>query len=46
LPVNGAREVEAADGIDAIEALQFGATAPPELQAAAAALVNTYWGLE
>ncbi|KAH7624774.1 hypothetical protein Ndes2526B_g00143 [Nannochloris sp. 'desiccata'] len=46
LPVNGAREVEAADGIDALECLQFGATAPPELQAAAASLVNTYWGVE
>jgi importin subunit alpha-1 len=46
LPGNGAREVEAADGIAAIESLQFGATAPAELQAAAAALVNTYWGVD
>ena len=43
---NGVVAVEAADGIDAIEALQFGATASPELQAAAAALVDTYWGTE
>ncbi len=46
LPANGAREVEAVDGIDALEQLQFGTTAPPDLQEAAAALVNTYWGVE
>ena len=40
------RQVEAADGIDAIEALQFGANAPAELQAAAAALVDRYWGAD
>ena len=46
LPGNGAREVEAADGIDALECLQFGSTASSEMQAAAASLVNTYWGVE
>ena len=40
------KEVESADGIDAIEALQFGSMAPPELQAAAAQLVDKYWGVE
>jgi hypothetical protein len=45
LPVNGAREVEAADGIDALEQLQFGAIGGEEEKAAAAALVNTYWGV-
>ena len=43
---SGAAEVEAADGIDALEALQFGEGAPPEMRAAAAALVDRYWGAE
>lgn len=40
--------VEACDGIDAIEALRFGesTTIPPELRAAAAALVDRYWGTD
>jgi len=46
LPGNGAREVEAADGIDALECLQFGSTASTEMQSAAASLVDTYWGVE
>jgi hypothetical protein len=42
---SGPAEVEAADGIDALEALQFGA-APPELAAAAAACVDRYWSVD
>ncbi|KAI3431378.1 hypothetical protein D9Q98_004432 [Chlorella vulgaris] len=41
----GAEEVEAVDGIDAIEAVQYGA-APPELQRMAAALVDKYYGAD
>ncbi|KAL4440465.1 hypothetical protein ABPG75_003466 [Micractinium tetrahymenae] len=39
----GAEAVEEVDGIDAIEAVQYGA-APPELQRMAAALVDKYFG--
>ena len=44
IAATGVREVEAADGIDALEALQFGGGVPAELAAAAAALVDRYWG--
>lgn len=43
---NGVKEVEAADGIDALEALRFEPSAPGELQTAAAMLVDQYWGAE
>jgi importin subunit alpha-1 len=43
---NGVREVEAADGIDALEALRFEPSAPRELQNAAAMIVDQYWGAE
>lgn len=42
---NGAEAIEAADGIDAMEAVQFG-DAPPELQQMAAALVDKYYGAD
>jgi len=43
---SGVREVEAADGIDALEALQFGSSAPEEVKQAAAALVDRYWSID
>lgn len=42
---NGEQAVEEADGIDAMEAVQFGAV-PPELQRMAAALVDKYFGAD
>ncbi|KAI7843347.1 hypothetical protein COHA_003044 [Chlorella ohadii] len=41
----GAEAIEEVDGIDAIEAVQYGA-APPELQRMAAALVDRYFGAD
>jgi hypothetical protein len=41
----GAEAIEEVDGIDAIEAVQYGA-APPELQRMAAALVDKYFGAD
>lgn len=41
---SGVQVVQAADGIDALEAVQFG-RAPEEMQRAAAALVDRYWSV-
>lgn len=46
LPTTGAALVEAADGIDALEALQFGKDIPPDIQQAAAHLVDAHWGIK
>lgn len=42
---NGPEAIESVDGIDAIEAVQYG-SGPPELQRMAAALVDKYYGTE
>lgn len=46
LPATAVKLVEDADGIDALEALQFGGDVPPDVQQAAAHLVDKYWGIE
>ena len=44
LPATGPQQVELAEGVDAIEALQYGGGTPEELRGAAALLVDRYWG--
>lgn len=43
---SGVQEVEAVDGIDALEKVQFGEGVPEELKGAAEGLVNKYWSIE